>query len=209
MMKWILVVDDHPAVRQGIVRLIEGLEGDFSVVEAATGEAALAQVEERRFDLVILDLSMPGRGGLDVIQPIRTSRYSPRVLVMSMLAEETVGVRALRLGANGYVTKGATRGELLRAIGDVLQGGYYVSSGLAGQILSGAAADDGLHHTLSDREYRVMYLLAKGKVLGEIAYELDISSKTAGTYRARVLDKLGLDSTAAIVRYALKHGLIE
>lgn len=209
MMKWILVVDDHPAVRQGIVRLIEGLEGDFSVVEAATGEAALAQVEERRFDLVILDLSMPGRGGLDVIQPIRTSRYSPRVLVMSMLAEETVGVRALRLGANGYVTKGATRGELLRAIGDVLQGGYYVSSGLAGQILSGAAANDGLHHTLSDREYRVMCLLAKGKVLGEIAHELDISSKTAGTYRARVLDKLGLDSTAAIVRYALKHGLIE
>jgi two-component system, NarL family, invasion response regulator UvrY len=209
-MKRILVADDHTAVRQGVRLLLDDFDEPVEVHEATTTEEALAAVEELAFDLVLLDLAMPGGGGLDAIESIRESIHRPPVLVLSMHPEDSVALCALRLGASGYVTKGAPRRELERAIKDVLAGGRYVPEKLAEQILMGIGDPEMRfpHDRLSDREYQVMYLLATGKSISEIASELDVSSKTVSTYRARVLEKLDIDSTAAIVRYALSHDLI-
>jgi two-component system, NarL family, invasion response regulator UvrY len=209
-MKRVLVADDHTAVRQGVRLLLEDLEEHLEVHEATTAEEALALVDEYAFDLVLLDLAMPGRGGMDSIKSICESTQRPPVLVLSMHPEDSVALCALRMGASGYVTKGAPRRELVRAVKDVLAGGRYVPEKLAEQILMGIDDPEKRfpHDRLSDREYRVMYLLATGKTVSEIANELDVSSKTVSTYRARVLEKLDIASTAAIVRYSLSHDLI-
>lgn len=208
-MKRVLVVDDHTAVREGIRRLLEDLDGAISVAEVGTAEAALAKVDSESFDLVILDLSMPGKGGLDAIADLRQSRFAPPVLVLSMYPAESVGVRVLRMGANGYITKGESRAELERAILAVGGGGHYMPGGLAERILGLGGDAPPAHDALSDREFRVLHLMARGLSVSEVSYELEVSVKTVSACRSRILNRLGLDSNAAMIRYAMEHGLIE
>jgi two-component system invasion response regulator UvrY len=207
----ILVVDDHAVVRRGARELLAEEFPDAAFDEAATGEDAVARAAETAFDLVVLDLSMPRRGGLEALQDLRASRPAMPVLVLSHHAEEQYAVRAFRAGARGYITKESAPEELIGAARRVLAGGKYVSPALAEQ-LAAALADGGHappHETLSHRELQVLRMIALGKAVKQIAAELALSDKTVSTYRARVLEKMKMESNADLMRYALRAGLVE
>ncbi len=180
--------------------------------EAASGQELLSKLAEAECDLIILDVALPG--GLDGIELLKTiSRDRPRtpVLVMSMHPESQLGMRALKAGASGYLVKGSEPAELINAIRKIASGGKYISAALAEQLAEEVATHRRrpAHEKLSDREYRVLCLLASGKGVSEIASELFLSPATVGTYRSRVLSKLNLSNTAELVRYAVEHGLLD
>ena len=210
-MKKILVVDDHAIVREGLVKVLAKLPEVDSVGEAETGEEALEKVQREAYDLVVMDISMPGRGGLEALQQIKEARPGTKVLVLSMHPETQYALRAVRAGASGYITKGARKQDLMEAIRKVLKGGTYVSNGLADILFRGLdkPAGSALHDELSDREFQVMHLLASGSSVSAIAESLCLSPKTVSTYRTRILEKLGLSTTADIIRYAITHQLVE
>lgn len=202
----VLIADDHPIVRHGIGRLLEA-ESDLAVAgEASTCAEALQQALQDDCDFLLLDLNMPGRGGLDVLQEVRRNRPKLPVLILSMYDEVQFAVRAIKAGASGYLTKDSAPGELVRAIRHIGEGRRYVSVVLA-ERLAAYLADgaDGVPEQLSDRESRVLALLVDGRTVSEIAEVLALSVKTVSTYRTRLLRKLRVDSTAALVRYALEH----
>jgi two-component system invasion response regulator UvrY len=207
-----MICDDHPIVREG-VRMIIRKEKDITLQdEAASGQELLAKLPETGCDLIILDIALPG--GMDGIELLKTlSRDHPRtpVLVMSMHPESHLGLRALKAGASGYLVKGSEPSELLTAIRRIASGGKYISPSLAEQLAEEVATrrTRSAHEKLSDREYRVLCLLASGKGVSEIASELFLSPATVGTYRSRVLTKLNLKNTAELVRYAVEHGLLD
>jgi DNA-binding NarL/FixJ family response regulator len=179
--------------------------------EASTGRQVLQAVQERDYDVLVLDIAMPDGGGLEVLKQLQSLKPDLPVLILSMYSEKQYAVRALRAGAAGYLTKESAPEELIAAIHRAAQGGRYVTQSLA-EELAAALGDEferEPHETLSDREYQVMGLLATGKTVTEIAKELSLSVKTISTYRARILDKLNLTSTAEIIRYALERGLVE
>ena len=210
-MRTVIICDDHAVVRRGIREILAESPHLRVVAEAGNGEEALALAREHRPDLVILDLSMPGRGGLDVIDQLRGEPGAPAVLVLSMHPEEQFAVRALRLGAAGYLTKDSASTELLRAVEKVLTGGRYVSETLA-ELLAhrlDASAPGPRHERLTDREFQVMHMLASGKRVSEVAQELHLSVKTISSHRSRILEKLELGGTVDLVRYALEHGMIQ
>lgn len=208
----VIVCDDHPIVREG-VRMIISQQKDISIEEeASNGQELLSKLAGRNIDVIILDISLPG--GLDGIELLKTlQREHPRtpVLVMSMHPESLLGVRAIRAGASGYVVKGSDAAELLTAIRKLSHGGKYITSTLAeqlaGEVTTGRPR--AAHEKLSDREYRVLCLLASGRGISDIAEELFLSPATVGTYRARLLAKLGLRNTAELVRYAVEHRLLD
>ena len=206
----ILIADDHPIVRQGLKQLL--LEDpDASVVgEAAHGDEVLELARRLEWDVAILDLSMPGRGFLYLLGDLKREFPGKPVLVLSMHPEETHGRCVLRAGGAGYVSKASAAAELPSAVRKVANGGRYVSPALAEILARDCASDrpDALHERLSDREYRVMWLLASGRLIGEIAAAMNLSLSTVSTYRTRLLRKLGLASNAALVRYAVKHQLV-
>jgi len=205
----LLVVDDHAVVRRGIRLVIQGT-GDIAVEdEAASGAEALRKAEQGGFDVILLDIAMPGRGGLDVLKDLRQRNVQAAVLVLSIYPEEQYAVRALRSGASGYLTKESAPEELIAAIRKVASGGKYVSAALAERLATtlGTPASGLLHERLSDREYQIMCMMASGRTQTQVAEELSLSVKTIGTYRARILAKTGLKSNSEITRYAIENKL--
>lgn len=204
----ILLVDDHAIVRRGVRNLLNEAYGDAAFGEAATAQRALEMVWKEPWSLVLLDISMPGRSGLDVLRELKDARPKMPVLVLSMHAEEQFALRMLKAGASGYVTKDCLDADLVRAVEKVLAGGRYLSGDLA-ERLAGvlAGADQIPHERLSDREFQVMGMLTRGLALKEIAAQLSLSVNTVSTYRLRLLEKMGLRTNADLVQYAIHHGL--
>jgi two-component system invasion response regulator UvrY len=207
----VLVADDHAVVRRGLVQILAEAPDMVVAGEASTGREVLQAVWKHDYDVLVLDIAMPEGGGLEVLQQLQTLKPDLRVLILSMYPERQYAVRALKTGAAGYLTKESVPDELIAAIRKVARGGKYVSQSLAEQLageLRGEVEKEP-HETLSDRQYQVMTLLAAGKSITDVAEELSLSVKTVSTYRARILDKLNLKSTAEIIRYALEHRLVE
>jgi DNA-binding NarL/FixJ family response regulator len=207
----ILVADDHPVVRRGLRQMLEA-HADLKIAgEATTSEEAVALVRRDKWDVVILDLGLPGAGGIEVLKIIK--QHAPRlpVLVLSVHPEEELAIRMLRLGADGYITKGAESDVLVPAIRKVARGGRFVSEAVNEKLLEsvGPRAAAQPHERLSDREYQVLRLLVGGKTSTEIAQELGLSVKTVSTYRARLLEKLNVRTTADLIRYAITQKLVE
>ena len=201
----VLVADDHKLVREGLKQIL-GAAADVEVAgEAANGDEALALAKENHYDLALLDMSMPGLAGIDLIKRLKIEKPDLRLLVLSMHGEQQYAARALKAGASGYLTKDAAAEQLLGAIRKVAAGGVHISETAAASLVSGAGA----HAALSDREFEVLRLLAAGHGPTEIADRLNISVKTVSTHKARVLEKLGLHSTAELVRYALENNLLD
>ncbi|HOD28386.1 MAG TPA: response regulator transcription factor [Syntrophales bacterium] len=206
----ILVVDDHTIVRQGLKQIL-GEEKDMNVVEeASNGQEALQKIGKSEYDCVLLDISMPGRSGLEVLKDIKALRPKLPVLILSMHSEELYAIRALRAGASGYLTKASASEELIGAIRKVAAGRKYVSTSLAEKLAVELDADASKppHETLSDREYQVMIMLASGKTVKEIADEVCLSVKTISTYRTRIMEKMNLKKNAELTLYAIQHHLI-
>jgi DNA-binding NarL/FixJ family response regulator len=208
----VIICDDHPIVREG-VRLVLNDSKDIVLEDEATnGHELLEKIRKRSFDVIILDISYPeGPDGLEILRTIRAERPGSAVLVLSMHTEEHSAVRALRDGADGYVVKGSGTAELLAAVRKVAAGGKYVSPALAERLATDLESTrvKPAHERLSDQEYKVLCLLAAGRSLSAAARELGLSPSTVGTYRSRVMKKLGLTNNAELVRYALQNGLIE
>jgi DNA-binding NarL/FixJ family response regulator len=209
----ILCVDDHEVVLEGIKKILVEMIGDVSVGEAKTGHEAILRVRERNWDVAILDISLVGMSGLDVLKEIKSIRPSLPVLILSMHCEEQYAFRAFKAGAAGYLTKCAPREEMITAISKVVKGGRYVSSALAEKmVVSISGSSDtakNLHETLSDREFGVLRMIASGKTVGEIAHELSLSAKTISTYRARILEKMHMRTSAELTHYAITNKLTE
>ena len=206
----ILIADDHPVVRQGLRQMLTA-DSRLSVVgEAKDGHEALALARKVDWDVAILDYSMPGRSGLEVLGEMKREFPQRPVLILSMHPEELHARRVLKTGAAGYMNKESAPEELSAAIRKVANGGKYVSAALAEKLAMELAPDTEkpLHEMLSDREYRVMWLLASGKPIKQIARELCLSPSTISTYRVRILRKLQLSTNAELVRYAYKHQII-
>ncbi len=207
----VLIADDHTILRKGLCEVLEQ-ENDISVVgEASDGAEALSRLKELQVDVVVLDIEMPGRNGLDVLKDIRRLWPEVKVLVLSMHPVGQFAVRAIKGGASGYLTKERSPYELIGAIRKVAGGGMYLDAELAEKLALevGGGPVAALHERLSDRELQVMLLLARGRTVGEIADELALSINTVSTYRARILSKMMLRNNAELAYYAVKEGLIE
>jgi len=206
------MADDHPVYREGVRRVLERTAAEVQVVgETASGEDVAALSQQQQADVVLLDVTMPGPGYLAVLKALRESSPRSRVLVVSGHDEAEYAVPALRAGAAGYIMKSYRPGELVEAIRRVHAGRRYVSPDVADQLAAGIGGeDDGQppHHKLSARELEVLVLIAGGTSLKEIAARLDINAKTVSSYRARILEKLGMTTNAELVRYAIQHDLI-
>ena len=208
----ILVADDHPVVRHGLRQMFESTPDLRVAGEATTSDEAVDAVKEDRWDVVLLDLSLPGAGGIEVLRTIKDHAPKLPVLVLSVHSEDELAVRLLRLGADGYITKGADSAVLIGAIRKVARGGRFVSEAVGEKLLEGVGrkgTTTELHERLSDREYQVLRLLAAGKTTTDIANDLSLSVKTVSTYRTRLLEKLNAKSTADLIRYALAQKLVE
>ncbi|MEO8166032.1 MAG: response regulator transcription factor [Betaproteobacteria bacterium] len=207
----IIIADDHTVVRQGLKQMLAA-ESDMSVVgEAKNFTETLEVIRKVQWDVLILDYSMPGGNGLQVLKEIKHCYPDRPVLILSMHPEDAIAISALRAGAAGYMNKECASEELTVAIRKAVAGKKYVSAALAEKLaLELEEGSEGLpHESLSDREYRVMWMIASGKSISNIAEELDLSPNTVSTYRIRILKKLKLETNSDLVRYAIKHGLVE
>jgi DNA-binding NarL/FixJ family response regulator len=207
----VFVVDDHPVVREGVKGILSGIPDIVVAGEAPDANQALRQTCEGDYDLVLLDISMPGAGGLEVLKQLKSERPDLAVLMLSMYPEEQYAIRSLKAGASGYLTKESAPQELITAIRKVCSGGKYVSASLAEKLASYLDVDlEKLpHEVLSDREYQVVRMIASGKTVTQIAAELSLSVKTISTNRSRALKKMKLSTNAEITHYAIRHGLVE
>ena len=207
----ILVADDHAVVRQGIKQIVADAPDMQVVDEASSGPEVLNKVKGNDYDLVLLDVTMPGSSGLQTLAELKSLRPELRVLILSIHPEEQYALRALKLGASGYLTKESAPTELLTAIRQASLGTTYVSSSLAKQLAWQLVHGGGklLHQTLSDREYEVLCMIASGKTVKEIAEELCLAAKTIGTYRTRLLKKMGMKNDAELIRYAILNQLVD
>ena len=208
----VLIVDDHAMFRRGLREILVDEFDDLEFSEATNAEEALDMLRGGEWDVVILDVSMPGRSGLDALKEIKRDRPTLPVLMLSFHPEEHFATRALKAGASGYMTKTSAAEELVSAINKILNGGKYVSPELAEQLAEDLERDAvGVlpHKRLSDREYEVLLDIARGETVSEIGDRLSLSVKTISTYRARILEKMNLRSNADLIRYAIRHGLVE
>jgi two-component system invasion response regulator UvrY len=210
-MKKILIVDDHPIVRDGLKQILADTEDMVVGGEAGSADEALALVRDSDWDLVVLDITLPGRTGIDLLRDLRRERPALPVLMLSIHPEEELGVRAVKAGASGYLNKECASDDLVHAIQLIVTGNKYISRFLAERLIEEIQRDTNKppHELLSDREYEVMALISAGKSMKEIAAALSLSKSTVSTYRARLLDKLKVKSNAEITRYALHHGLVK
>lgn len=206
----VLVVDDHPIIRDGLIRVLRRAERVCVEGEASNADEALAQVRRTDFDLVVLDVSLPGRSGLDLLRDFRRLRPSMPVLVLSVHAEDELAVRAIRAGASAYLRKDCPVRELVEAVELLLDGRKFISPSVAERLAEeiGREAAGPLHARLSNRELEVLSLVAAGKSTKEVAAALSVSKSTVSTYRQRIYEKLNVCSNAEITRYALQHGLV-
>lgn len=207
----ILIVDDHVLLRRGLMALLKEHFKDVKLGEACDAREGLAAVMEEEWTLVVADITMPGRSGLELIQDIRRVKPELPVLVISGHPEKDYALRALKLGASGYVSKQSAADVLVLAVRRVLSGKRYVSQDLAEQLagaISGDVAGDS-HEMLSNRELEVLKLIASGLTIKEISSTLALSEKTVATYRSRIAEKMGLSSNVELTRYAMRHGLVD
>jgi DNA-binding NarL/FixJ family response regulator len=204
----ILLIDDHPIVRLGVRRILMEHFNPVFIGEAGDAESGRAQALGEPWDVVVLDITMPGAVGLDVLKHIREQRPDLPILVLSIHPANQFARRALSAGASGYLTKDSATSELVGAIEDVRRGRRYVSEAVKATMGSGARAI-ATHETLSDREYQALRMLGSGRTVSEISEELGLSVKTVSTYRARVLQKLGMRTNAELMRYAMENGLLD
>ena len=207
----ILIVDDHAVVRAGLRQIISGVSGMAVADEADGAIEALAKIRKKGYSMVVLDISMPGKNGLDVLKEIRNEYPKLPVLMLSMYPEDQYAVRALRSGASGYMTKDSAPEELVTAIRTVAAGRKYISSDLAERLAYNLDTDmkKEPHEILSDREYQILCTIASGKTISEIADQLSLSVKTISTYRSRILEKMQLKNNAELTNYAIRNHLID
>jgi len=206
----VLIADDHTLVRKGLKQILQDAKDIHHVDEARDGKETINKVSEQDYDLVILDISLPGRSGIDVLKQLKCSKPELPILILSMHPEEQYAVRALRAGAAGYLTKESAPDELIGAIKKVAGGGKYITASLAEKLAGeiGTNAEKLLHETLSDREYQVMCMIASGKTVKEIAEALNLSVKTISTHRTRILRKMSMDNNAQLTHYSIKNHLV-
>lgn len=205
----IVVADDHPIIREGLKRILGGVEDLVVVGEAGSGPETLDLARRAQANVVLLDVSMPGRGGLETVQELKRLVPGVRILMLTVHPEDDFAIRCLRAGADGYLTKEAAPELLVEAVRKIHAGRKYVSPALA-ELLAlnlDAGHEKAPHERLSARELEILRLIASGKTVGEIGTELHLSVKTVSTYRARILEKTGLKNNASIMRYAVEHGL--
>jgi two-component system invasion response regulator UvrY len=206
----IIIADDHPVVRMGIKQILASDPDNEVVAEARDGNEALDMARKVEWDMAILDFSMPGRSGLDLLSEMKREFPQRPVLILSMYSEDVHAMRVLKAGGAGYITKESAPQQLTNAVRKIAGGGRYVSQNVAEMLAFSLSHDpeQPLHEKLSDREYRVMWLLASGKQINEIAKEMALSPSTVSTYRVRILKKLHLSNNAELVQYAIQHRLI-
>jgi two-component system, NarL family, invasion response regulator UvrY len=207
----ILITDDHAVVRQGLKQILAAEFKKAEFGEASNAQEAARRIAEDRWDVVILDVTMPGRSGLEVLKDIRQLRPKLPVLMLSMHPEDQFAVRMLKAGASGYMTKESAPEELVGAVKKVMSGGRYVSPALAEKMAGYLAIDVQTppHERLSDREFLVLRMIASGKTVGLIAKDLSLSVKTISTYRTRILEKTGMANNAELTHYAIQNNLVE
>jgi two-component system, NarL family, invasion response regulator UvrY len=207
----ILIADDHPIFRAGLKEILAKDADVESIGEADNGHKALELARKQRWDVVVLDITMPGKGGLEVLQELQREQPKLPVLVLSAHPEDQLALRLLKAGAAGYLTKDKAPKVLLSAIRKVLGGGKYVSESLAEKAVFQLASEtsESSHETLSDREFQVMRMIASGKTIKEIGKELFLSVRTVSTYRTRVLEKMNMKTNAELIRYALQNKLVD
>lgn len=207
----ILIADDHAVVREGLKQIISETSDMRVTDEANNGQEVLNKVSEQHYDVVLLDITLPGRSGLDVLKQLKSKMPKLPVLMLSVHPEEQYAVRTLKAGASGYLTKGSATDELIAAIRKISTCKKYVSSSLAEKLAFDLDLDydKPRHEILSDREYQVMSMIASGKTVKEIADELSLSVQTISTYRSRILEKMKMKNNAEIIYYAVKQGLVE
>jgi two-component system, NarL family, invasion response regulator UvrY len=207
----VLIADDHAVLRTGLRHYLEQDPSITAIGEAATGDDTLQQLRDGQWELVILDINMPDRSGVDILRHIRAGHPNTRVLVMSGFSEKQYAINVLRAGASGYLAKDQAPEEFMRAVHAVLAGRRFVSARLSEMLLTALdePADKPLHAALSEREFQILCKLAVGRSVSEIAQELFISVKTVSTYRARVLEKMHLETNADLTAYALRNGLVQ
>lgn len=207
----VLVADDHAIFRRGLKDTLTDAFKKITFAEASSAREALDQVRDHPWDIVILDISMPGRSGLDIFEELKRIRPKQPVLFLSMHPEEQFARRALKAGAAGYLTKESVPEEMTKAVRKVLNGGRYVSATLAEKLASDlhVNAEKPIHELLSHREFQILRMIAAGKTAKEVADELALSVKTVSTYRARILEKSGMKNNAQLIRYAVENRLVE
>lgn len=203
-MRRVLLVDDHPLFRQGIRRVLSEAVPDLQIIETDSGETATRELGSSAWDLVLLDISLPGMDGLDLLKKIRATYAELPVLVVSMHPSDQFAQRTIAAGACGYVTKDSDPGEFVDAVVTALRGRRYLPKDRE----DAEWTDRALHGRLSDREYQVLRMLAAGKTVSQIATILSLSVKTVSTYRSRILEKMGMTSTAELMVYGIKNGLV-
>jgi DNA-binding NarL/FixJ family response regulator len=206
----VLIADDHPIVRKGLKTILKDVQDIKVEDEACDGEEVMEKIRNAEYDVLVLDLSMPKLDGLETIRRIKAERPDMAILVLSMNSEEVFGIRALNLGASGYLSKDVALEQLIQAIRRVASGKVFISQVLAESIAQNVSRGSPKlpHELLSDREYQIMLMIAKGKSLKTIGSELSVSVKTVSTHRSHILQKMGLENNAQIVTYALQNGLV-
>ena len=207
----IVVADDHAIVREGLKQLLSAA-GDLEVVgEAADGHEVIKAVREKDFDVLLLDMSMPGKSGIELIKQVKSEKPKLRILVLTMHEEHQYAIRAIRAGASGYLTKESASRQLLEALRKVASGGAFISSEVAEQLALGAMPDAtrAPHESLSDREFQIFRLIAGGKSISDIGEMLNLSVKTVSTHKANILQKMNMAGTAELIRYAISHRLVD
>lgn len=210
-MKRVLIADDHVLMRKGLKETLEDEFGQMAFGEAENSAQVLESVGKQKWDLLLLDINMEGRSGLDALADIRKLKPKLPVLILSMYPEQDFAVRALKLGAAGYISKRLASDELVAAVKKAFEGERYITPAVANQLAADLNRENGSkpHETLSNREFQIMQMIASGKSLKEIAAELCISVKTVGTYHGRLLTKMGMNSDIELTRYALINKLVE
>jgi len=207
----VVVADDHAIVREGLKQLLAAA-GDLQVVgEAADGHAVLKAVRDLELDVLLLDMSMPGKSGIELIKQVKDEKPKLRILVLTMHEEHQYAIRAIRAGASGYLTKESASRQLIEALRKVASGGAFISSEVAEQLALGAmpGATHAPHEALSDREFQIFRLIAEGKSISDIGTQLNLSVKTVSTHKANILHKMNMAGTAELIRYALTHRLVD
>jgi DNA-binding NarL/FixJ family response regulator len=206
----VLIADDHTIVRRGLKQILQDEHDRITVDEVENGNEVLEMVARIAYHIILLDISLPGRSGLDVLKQIKQVNREQKVLIISVHPEEQYAMRALKAGADGYLTKESTPDALLSAIYNILKGKIHVTSSFAQQLALGLKVAKGKlpHENLSDREFEVLYMIAEGKTMARISHELSLSVKTISTYRTRLLEKMNMDNNMQLTRYAMEYNLL-
>ena len=208
--KRILIADDHPAIRKGVKLILENEYSEVEFGEASNAAEVFRKVKEKDWDILILDMDMPGRNGLEVLKQLKDEKADIPVLIFSMHPEEQVAIRAIKSGASGYLAKDSADTELTKAVQLILSGRKYITPTLAEQLAAQLEnpLDKSPQQLLSDREYETLLLIAKGKTVSQIAKELSLGVPTVSTYRARILEKMGMKNNAELINYAIRNNLV-